>query len=93
MLVDGWSQRGSRCLQPCTLTALGLHWLGHLCSTQGALRNQGQEDVSQKLTSGLYLLLFNYLQTISKLAHVFGEVGCAFCLCLELLLGMSRTTH
>lgn len=74
----------------CTLTALGPHWLGR---TQWAPGNQEQEDVRQKLTRGLHLLLFNYLQTISKLAYVFGEVSCAFCLCPELLLGMSRPMH
>lgn len=76
MLVDGWSQCGSRCLEPCVLPALGPHWLGHLCSTQWAPGKQGQEDVRQKLTIGLHLLLFNYLQTISKLARVWGSGLC-----------------
>lgn len=53
----------------------------HLCSTQWASRNQGQEDVRQKLITGLHLFLFDCLQTLSKLPHVFGEAGCAFCLC------------
>lgn len=78
------------CLEPCAFTTLSPPRLVHLCSTQRAPRGQGQEDVRQKLTLGLHLFLFDYFQTISKLAPVWGSRLCLLPLS-KLLLGVSRS--